>query len=388
MVITRTNGIDDAGVFSIAYSIASMMLFIGEFGVRKYQASDVSETNSFSDYYTFRIISCACMMAACLLYGVYGMISLGYSREKFWVLIMVCIVRAIEAYNDVFFGRFQQLHRLDVSAKTSIFRMLFGMFCYTVALIITHHMLVSAIIWVVSHIVGYMLSTHIVYDQFCRIEIKYDRDAFKRIFTGCFPLFLANFLLLYIGNAPKYAIDAMLNEEIQARYNFIFMPVFVINMFANFIFNPIIVDLADAWTDREYKKFRHIVYRQVAIIGGFTVLAIIVALTIGCPVLGALYNIDLSDLKPELVILMVGGGMLAMVNFLTVVITIIRKQQHFTWGYILIALMAMLLANSFVRTRGLSGAAALYTVLMAILAAVFSAILVADVKRGYKEGAL
>ena len=29
---------------------------------------------------------------------------------------------------------------------------------------------------------------------------------------------------MYLSNAPKYAIDAYLTEEIQAMYNIIFMP--------------------------------------------------------------------------------------------------------------------------------------------------------------------
>ena len=34
MVISRTNSLDDAGVFSIAYAVASLMYYVGEFGVR------------------------------------------------------------------------------------------------------------------------------------------------------------------------------------------------------------------------------------------------------------------------------------------------------------------------------------------------------------------
>ena len=49
IVITRTNGLEDAGVFSIAYAIGSLMSFIGEYGVRKYQVSDINEKVSFTE---------------------------------------------------------------------------------------------------------------------------------------------------------------------------------------------------------------------------------------------------------------------------------------------------------------------------------------------------
>ena len=37
MVINRTNSLDDSGVFSIAYAVASLMYYLAEYGVRKYQ---------------------------------------------------------------------------------------------------------------------------------------------------------------------------------------------------------------------------------------------------------------------------------------------------------------------------------------------------------------
>ena len=47
IVITRTNGLYDAGVFAIAYAIANLMLAIGKYGIRGYQVSDIKENYIF-----------------------------------------------------------------------------------------------------------------------------------------------------------------------------------------------------------------------------------------------------------------------------------------------------------------------------------------------------
>ena len=60
-----------------------------------------------------------------------------------------------------------------------------------------------------------------------------------------FPLFLSLFLNMYLSNAPKYAIDAHLTEEIQAMYNIIFMPAFVVQLVVHFIFNLILTSYAE-----------------------------------------------------------------------------------------------------------------------------------------------
>ena len=38
LVMTRTNGVYDAGVFSIAFAIATLMLYVGLYGLRRFQS--------------------------------------------------------------------------------------------------------------------------------------------------------------------------------------------------------------------------------------------------------------------------------------------------------------------------------------------------------------
>lgn len=382
MIITRTNSIDDAGIFSIAYAIASLMSFIGEFGVRKYQASDVNEDYSFTDYYSFRMASCGAMLVVSILYAGFGLVFGNYSLNKFAIIMMVCLIKLVEAFVDVFYGRFQQKWRLDIGAKTNSFRMLVGMAACTVSLIITHNLLISLIAWFACSVIAMFMSTILVAGEYCTFKIHFRKEAVKKIFLQCLPLFIGAFLLIYIGNAPKYAIDSCLSEADQARFNFIFMPVFVIGMLANFVFNPVLVKMADEWDKGNYKEFGKMVRKQTLVIGGITLLAVAVALTIGCPILGLLYAIDLSPDKAELCILMIGGGMLALVNFFAVVVTVIRYQNRLTIGYIIAAVLAKIMSRFFVSNYGIMGASILYAVLMTILTLAFLIILIISVRDG------
>ena len=127
IVITRTNGLEDAGVFSIAYAIGSLMSLIGEYGVRKYQVSDINEKVSFTDYHSHRVITCVIMFIVFNVYVGAGYLRGQYSPAKYWVIILICLLKLIEAYADVYFSRYQQsrlgvgtreIGRLDVAAKT------------------------------------------------------------------------------------------------------------------------------------------------------------------------------------------------------------------------------------------------------------------------------
>ena len=385
MVITHTSGLEDAGIFSIAYAIGSLMFYIGEYGVRKYQVSDINEELTFTDYHSHRVTACFIMLIVSLGYVANGYFRLGYSPYKAYIVLMICLVKVVEAYSEVYFGRFQQVGRLDVSAKTNFYRIMLGVVGCCAVQVVTHDMALAMTVWFVLSIIALFTSNLLVYKEFGTIEFKFRWGRILKIFIDCLPLFLGYFLLLYVSNAPKYAIDACMSDIDQACYNFIFMPVFAIGMFANFIFNPILVKLAHRWDEGKLKPFNRIVIRQVFVIFGITLLAIAVALTIGCPVLGFLFNADLHAYKFDLAILMVGGGMLALVNFFSVVITVMRFQQHLISGYVVVAILAWLMADKAVTQYGIRGATVMYSLVMAVLSLIFAAVLIYFIKKRARE---
>lgn len=374
MVINRTNSLSDAGVFSIAYAVASLMYYLGEYGVRKFQVTDVNEQASFSDYYTHRVITCGITALASIIYVTVGLVNGKNNAEKTFVILLVCIVKDLEAYCDVYFARFQQMGRLDAAAKASTYRIVLPLLFCIGSLILTHDLVLSMSVWLAATVFAIMTSFVLLSPEFGNAGISFKVSKLLMITRECLPLFLGNFLLLYVGNAPKYAIDACMSSEDQACYNFIFMPVFVIGLLANFVFNPILMELAREWNDGNYKRFYALVKRQTAVITGITLLAIIVALTIGCPVLGMMFHADLSDYRVHLTVLMVGGGLLAFVNFLAVIVTVLRGQKKLIIGYLVSALTAGLFSNAVVRAYGLWGACLLYTVLMVIVTLIFAVI--------------
>ena len=343
--------------------------------------SDIKEKVSFTDYHSHRVFTCLIMLVVFVIYVGAGYVSGRYSSNKFWVIIFVCLLKLVEAYADVFYSRYQQMRRLDVAAKTNTFRIGLAMAACMISLVITHNLLISSIIWFIVALITMVMSSMLVASEYGGIHFRINKEALIKLTKECLPLFLGSFLLLYVGNAPKYAIDAVLDDKAQACYNFIFMPVFVIGLFANFVFNPILVKLAHKWDRREMKVFTKIVLRQIGVIAVITMAAIAVALTIGCPVLGWLYNADLHEFRPHLTILMVGGGMLALVNFFTVVVTVVRGQNHLMVGYVAVAIAAKLMSHTYVARYGIMGATVLYTVLMTLLAFAFAAVLIICVKK-------
>jgi len=372
--------------------VAALMLYLGQYGLRRFQSSDINQKYSFAEYNAMRYITCGAMIIASLAYCVYGIIFKDYGAEKFTVIFLICMLKVIQAYADVIHGHMQQRGRLDVATKASAIRYIAEMASYIIMLIITRNLVISTFVCIGVSIIVLMLTTMNAAVNYCdTLKPSITGKRFKLLAIEGFPLFASLFLNMYITNAPKYAIDAVLTDEMQAYYNLIFMPAFVIQLITHFIFNPIITTYAELWLAKKkesLEKLIHLMRKQCVIIVGLMALGIAVALTIGIPILSFIFGVDLSDYKTELTVIMFGGGMLAYAFYFSTVLTVIRMQNILVVCYGAVAIAAKLLSNFFVARYELLGAAAMYAGLMVILAVALAIVTVYGVrkeKRGYEN---
>lgn len=371
-VVSRTNGQEDLGIFAIAFSVATLMMYVGQYGIRRFQASDVNEQFSFEEYHGMRIITCIALVIASLAYCVYGRVFNGYSDTKFAVIFMVCMLKMIMAYSDVYHGNMQQKGRFDVAAKATAIRYTAELIIFCVMLIVTHDLLLSAIVTVSCSVVMMVLLSMNAGRHYCAtLKPAFRKPALRGLLIEGFPLFVSMFLNTYVSNAPRYAIDAYLNDDIQAVFSCIFMPVFVVQVVGQFIFNPLITSYAHMWNQKNKRSYDALIKKikkMCLAVVGLALLGLLVAATIGIPVLSAVFGLNLTDYKKELCIIMLGGGPLAFSVYFSTIIAIIRAQKSLIFCYGGVSLMSLAVSKYFVQGHGITGASWMYVMLMSVLA--------------------
>lgn len=371
MILTRVLGLVDAGIFTIAFANANLFLNIGKYGMRNFQVSDVKRQFSFADYKTSRIITVLAMLLVSVGYTLYTAYENTYSIEKTQIIIWMCLFKIVDAIEDVYHGYYQQENRLDIASKCLALRMLSTILVFSLGLIFFKNQLIALIISTILTAFLFLIFTKWTIGEFHSPSVKYNKKNVRLLLKLCFPLFAGAFLSFYIGNAPKYAIDATLSDDLQACYGFIAMPVFVIGLLNSFIFNPMLYKLTRLWNSGKVKKFVIQTILQSGIVFLITIICIGGAYLLGIPVLSWLYNTDLSPYKTELLILLLGGGFLGFSGLLSAFITIIRCQKWIMWGYLFIAILAFIFSNPIVKMYRMLGAAILYTALMGGLCVIF-----------------
>lgn len=381
MILTRVLNLYEAGVFTLAYASANLFLNIGKYGMRNFQVSDVKRQFTFNDYRASRIITTLAMLVVSIIYVAVASAQNNYSSEKSWIIIWMCLFKIVDSIEDVYLGLYQQRDRLDVAGKIITLRMILTITLFAGCIIIFKALLISLIIATIFTTLLLIFFIAITFPDFKEAKQRFNMVHVLNLLKVCFPLFLGCFLAFYIGNAPKYAIDSILNDELQACYGFIAMPVFVIGLLNNFIFSPMITKMSILWNDGSKKHFMKLFMIQLIVILIITIICLLGAYILGIPILSILYNTDLAPYKIELLVLLLGGGFLALSGLFVAIMTIIRIQNQQAIGYIIVAILAYFLSPIFVNKYQIMGAAILYLLLMAVLCLIFGIILMLKLKK-------
>jgi O-antigen/teichoic acid export membrane protein len=385
MVLSRTLGAEASGIFSIAYATGNLFLTLGNYGVRNYQISDRSEECSFTDYIHHRTFTVSLMILISVIYCFYNYFSGRYNAEKTEIVFLVCLLKSLDSIEEVYEGRLHQRKRLDLAGKWVTLRISVSIGGMILVLIIWKNLAAGIITAIILELLVIIINIFRYKDILNNNKLNHGITAFKLLMLQCFPVCASNFLSNYLTNAPKYAIDGVMGEVAQAQYNYIAMPVFVIQLLNMFIYQPILVRMSELWIDGEYKKFLKYFFKELealVIISGFVMIC---AWFLGIPVLSLLYATDLSGLKTEFMILMTGGIFLALNGFFNTVITIMRNQNKIQFVYLAGTIFSLLFTKSLVNVKGILGAVQAYLFIMVIVSTLLATVFIFTFRKGNGE---
>ena len=354
-----------------------MMATIGSYGMRSFQVSDIKKEYSFGSYLSSRLISILAMIVICMSYSFYQ----GYDGSKLFVMAMLCCYRIVDDLEDVFHGEMQKSMRLDVASKIMAVRIFIATAAFGISYIVTKSLTVSSVVLTLTAAVVSLYLNLLVTGFFKDITFKLEKTGVIRLLWVCLPICIGGFLYNYLVNAPKYAIDRNLSEETQTIFSILFMPVFVINMLSSFIFKPMIVNMGILWNDGKKKSFIATVAKQMLMIIALTFICMLGGWLIGIDVLGFMYGVGLEEYRLLFTLLIAFGGMAALVSFLVVILTIIRKQNYIMLAYGIGVATDWLFIDKIVTEYKIWGAGMIYGVAMSVIAAVLMIVMIVSIHR-------
>lgn len=375
--ITRINGVDEAGMFTIASAFAYQALSLGSFGVRNFQASDVKEEYKYSDYVYTRVMSGTLMYMLLIYFAFFK----GYTIEKALIILTFGLYKSIDAIEDVIHGEFQRRGRLDIGCLVQSVRYICSIIFLIIILLITKNVIISCSLLTVFTIFLLIILNIPFKKEFINEKISFNRKKTIKLFFTCLPICISNAVNMYVVNCPKYAIDNILTDKYQTYYGVLSMPVFTINLLSMVIYRPYVKSLGDSWQNKNIKEFRKIILKQLLIILLLTVGISLFGYIIGLTVIEIIYGIKLHSYMLSFILLLIGGGMNALSGYLSVILTTQRNQNKLLFGYIFTFIVALLTSNIFVKSKGILGAAYLYCFINLVTVIIFSIFIIKNINQ-------
>ncbi len=384
--VTWINGVNKAGMFTIASAFAYQCLSLGSFGVRNYHASDVKYEYSYSEYFYLRIIS-GVLMYSLLLWYTFGQ---GYTLEKSLIVLAFGIFKSADAFEDLIHGEFQRCNRLDLGCILQSFRYLVSIIAFVITLLLTTNIIISCIIVSITTFAILIICNKPIIKKYFSKKKIFNKKKVKKLFFICLPICLGNAVNMYIVNCPKYTIDSVMASRFQTYFGILAMPVFIINLLSTVIYRPYVKSLGDNWQDKKYLNFFKLVLRQIAIILVLTTLVVAFGYVIGLKIMGIIYGVKLNIYMLAFILLLIGGGLNSLASYFSVVLTAARAQNKLFIGYAITFIAGILISIPLVKEYGISGASYLYCILNLITVVLFAIFIFVryrqDKRRSLKNG--
>ena len=377
LCITRFCDVEACGIFSIGFAIAQLMWTIGMFEEGTYQVTDATGKFTFPQYTAFKIISCALMMIISPIYIIYMHLSL----YKGFIAFLLCLFKMTDAASNLYFSLFQQHSRLDISGFSMTVRVVLSMVVIALTLWFTGSLSLAITIAIIISVLWIMLFEINYSKRLAPIKPDFNKSAMRSIFIECLPLFISTFIINYIYNIPKYSIEMFFDDTSQAYFNYVYSVAFVMNLFSLFALKPMQTKLTEYWNSYEDDKFKSTVLKISIIMGvASCVLAIFFAF-FGPQILGLFYGVDLSIFNLSFFLVLLGGGVSAIVNVFYNALTVMRLQKFLVFGYVVSAFVSSLASKYVVSIWGVLGACWMFIISMFLILVTFILIFFIGFKR-------
>lgn len=376
IVVTRINGVDEAGIFTFCFSTACLFYIIGIYSGRVYQVTDDDKEISDSDYVFSKIFSCLFMVIVALGFCFIR----GYDIHKFIILMCLVLFKMCEAFSESLYAVIQEHNQLYKVGQSLFWKALFGILLFVLIDYLTLNLMLAIVALVLVNVL------FILFYDFKNIKdvgFKLEKIDFGKVFLVFkrgFCAFAFTFLTQYVINAPRYVIDANLSNQLQTIFGILIMPATVLVLLGQFVIHPFLVSLKEKYYQSK-KTFFKMTMQLSGIIVVLGVIAVVAAYLLGIPILNFLYSIDLSDYLRELVLVIIGATFYEVSVIFSTSLTTMRSTFSQLMIFLVVAMLSYFVANYLVLEFKILGAVVSYMAMMGLLMFIYFVVFVIILKK-------
>ena len=295
VLVVRISGYDDAGVLSLAMSVGNIFYFIGMYGMRSFQSSDVTHKYSDKTYLQTRIFTVGLSILLCGIYlGGLRIFGGGYGLYTSCAILIYLLYRSLEAGSDVLFGELQKDGHLEVCGLSMSVKGALSVAVFFVLLRLTN--LNIAMLGMVA--VAAALLILYDYNRYRALHKEPDTPATGTVWqllVECFPMLLTTLFPISVTALPRLALEQYYGEATLGIYASICSPTVIITTLVPNILCPFMTLYGKLYHEGKRSKLLRMFLVSVVLTGLLGVVACLGAWLFGDWALSLLYDEQVLD---------------------------------------------------------------------------------------------
>ena len=365
LVILNIAGKIEGGIFSFGFStIARLTFIVTFFGIRPMHIVDIKYVYSFTDYIKFGLKCCAVAILAGTSFIFYKYYEGQYAITKTILLLILIFHGALDGLADYYECEYQRVNKLAYSGQSLFFRILLFTITLILVLYFTSNLLYAEIAALLVEIIAfYFLNIKKSKNVFKTIQNDLSSDSTKNLFLAALPLFLINFLDMFIFSLSKFFVDSNVGDVGSGFYGLLFMPTNAIYLVMTLFMKPMLTPLSNAYYNNK-TEYNKLLINSTIFAFGLAIISLIASFLLGKGYLNIIYYLtgnnysEYSNVAIKLfIIVILGGCFYTMSSPIFFSLIIENKQKYLLISYIIVAICSFFIIRHYVFNLNILGAA-------------------------------
>ena len=381
VIVTRINGVSTAGVFNFCYATSCIFYAIALYSGRTYQVTETQKTLNDNAFILNRFITTLTMLVIAVAFCLINR----YSSSKLMLFLLLCFVKAVEAFCDIFHGIFQKNNRLDIAGKSMFFRCLLSIVVFLIIDKITKNVFLASLSLLVACLIFLFCVDMPISKKYKDSVTDLSTNSALKLIKLGFYTFGFTLIANYLVNAPRYPLNSYLGVEFQTIFGIITMPASIILLANQFVLQPMVVRMKDSYLKNDRKGFLSKVYILCSSVSATGVLSVVFAYFLGAPALRLVYGLDVSKYITNLIIIICGVSLYSLSGVMSNALMVLRKTRVQFLIYLITSVFVYFVADGLTLRYGFSGAIFSYFSGMFYLFVLYAVYFIYTIKKSFRE---
>lgn len=255
ILIPKISNFEDAGVFTVAVSVASILYFIASLALRDHQVSDQNRSFSPNDYLILRLltitVSFLCIIPIQLLFR--------YTLYQLLVIMGYVAYRNLLNFAYLYAASLQIDSRLDYVGKYTALEGIISFLSFLVIYVALGDLATSVFFMAIIGGGSYLILLRRGYLKYVDPEIRtrpLTKSHLKILVVIGIPLMFASMVPTVINALPKLLLQNMYGDAMAGMYGTLSAPIIVIPTVIAALFSPFITHFSNIVRSENFCEFK------------------------------------------------------------------------------------------------------------------------------------